>query len=240
MVKGHVVEDMFGKLKLGKDGLLRIAGLHEGTYRMVIKAPAVYTINIEVIDNELPEEVVATLGYYLNKGRALQLPPDIHPVAIASATQRGNLLEVAVAGGSRDSRGKGVRLHVVATHFVPQESTESFLSREPSAMRALTHVYPKTLYLPSRTLSEEHKYILERATQEALPGNSLPRPSLLLNPWSIGGTVTDVQNARDGTAYDRFGQSSAAPLCILTIPPSFLPSFFTLFPVLALSFLLSL
>jgi len=40
-----------------------------------------------------------------------------------------------------------------------------------------------------------------------LPGNLLPRPSLLLNPWSIGSAASTVQEAAAGGAYANFADA---------------------------------
>lgn len=54
----------------------------------------------------------------------------------------------------------------------------------PPCPPALPQLAP-TEYQSNRTLSEEYQYVLARRAAEAVPGNMLPRPSLLLNPWAV-------------------------------------------------------
>jgi hypothetical protein len=60
--------------------------------------------------------------------------------------------------------------------------------------------------MSGRQLGEEQRYILDRqalvAGGKVHPGNSLPRPQLLLNPWSVGTVASDVAQAKAGGAYD--------------------------------------
>ena len=56
-------------------------------------------------------------------------------------------------------------------------------------------------------MPEEFTYIMSRKEQQSrFPGNTLPRPGLLLNPWVVGSTETDTQTALAG---DAFGHVSA-------------------------------
>lgn len=75
------------------------------------------------------------------------------------------------------------RVHVLAHHFhddalraVPVESSEStkLFSWTPSC----------TSYLSNRRLADELLYIFQRRYTQKFPGNPLPAPGLLLNPWS--------------------------------------------------------
>ncbi|MEC8197514.1 MAG: hypothetical protein VX228_14690, partial [Pseudomonadota bacterium] len=48
-------------------------------------------------------------------------------------------------------------------------------------------------------------YVLDRQGAEKFPGNLLPRPGLILNPWSVRSTETAKKTAEKGGEYaDRF------------------------------------
>ena len=55
-------------------------------------------------------------------------------------------------------------------------------------------------------MAEEASYILNRKEHKSqFPGNTLPRPGLLLNPWVVGSTETDTQVAALGGEYADVG-----------------------------------
>ena len=45
------------------------------------------------------------------------------------------------------------------------------------------------------------RYVLDRRHKARFPGNLLPRPSLLLNPFAVKDTSTGRQHAADGSAF---------------------------------------
>jgi hypothetical protein len=52
-------------------------------------------------------------------------------------------------------------------------------------------------------MPEEVSYILSRKEHKCrFPGNTLPRPGLLLNPWVVGSTETDTQVADMGGVFE--------------------------------------
>jgi len=68
-------------------------------------------------------------------------------------------------------------------------------------------IVPKSSYLDATKLGEEAVYVLQRQSAAAFPGNLLPRPGLLLNPWAQRKTTTEEQTAASG---DAFASKSAA------------------------------
>jgi hypothetical protein len=143
-------------------------------------------------------------------------PLQVSSVSIETGGSAGRELVVRVSGGvggPRPARGKDVRLHVVASYFTPS-STEwecgASFSKNLSYPGASSTSWglPRSRYLASRTLSEETKYVLDRQNlmkgdpaAQPTPGNLLPRPSLLMNPWSLGPADSSVQDAKDGSNY---------------------------------------
>lgn len=120
------------------------------------------------------------------------------------------MLEVSVEGGFKASR----RLHITAGHFAaPWSMAGAFVTERYPELSATRWGKLRCRYLTGRTLGEEQSYILARQKLVAgsgasmFPGNSLPRPGLLLNPWSIGKTQTDRQEAKSGDSYSKVQDS---------------------------------
>ncbi|MEI6537034.1 MAG: hypothetical protein WCN98_16955, partial [Verrucomicrobiaceae bacterium] len=67
-----------------------------------------------------------------------------------------------------------------------------------------------TLYVSGRMLGEEYRYVLERRGAKKLPGNMLPRPGLLLNPWVLRNTETSIEDARAGENFLRTADGRSA------------------------------
>ena len=141
------------------------------------------------------------------------------PVTVSSIAQEGEDLVIRVSGGSSGpgpASGRDVRVHIVANFFVPPWDLGANLSRITVAGLASSRwAVPRSRYLPSRTLGEELKYVLDRQAilkgdKPPLPGNLLPRPSLLLNPWSLGVVESTTQTAAAGTAYQQHTDGAQA------------------------------
>eukprot|EP00163_Fabomonas_tropica_P032210 TRINITY_DN798_c1_g1_i1.p1 TRINITY_DN798_c1_g1~~TRINITY_DN798_c1_g1_i1.p1 ORF type:complete len:1554 (-),score=446.16 TRINITY_DN798_c1_g1_i1:323-4984(-) len=105
------------------------------------------------------------------------------------------------------------RVHVICSHFQPPEYdlAKSLGVGMANVAGPVITDYPArhTQYLSGRTLGEEYRYVLERKYAKKYTGNMLPRPSLLLNPWSTRATSTDNQEARGGEAYEKRDMAGA-------------------------------
>ena len=71
------------------------------------------------------------------------------------------------------------------------------------------------LFAAGRAIGDEYRYILERRYAKLFPGNMLPRPGLILNPWEVRSTDLEAQHLdemqRAGrTAGGRTGSMSKA------------------------------
>jgi hypothetical protein len=227
-------------------GFLLLHDLPAGQYEVTLKRPypgctaPPATITIRVL-----QAVGATVvNGYIASGNLLLEARNITPTGNGAATipecpvqiasinvesVPGSEPQVAIrVSGGRHGPGpaasKDVRVHVFATFFVSTWDAGAAFARlslpHPSYK---TCAPPLTRYLGSRTLSEEIKYVLDRQAALAsdappLPGNLLPRPSLLINPWSLGTADTEVQEAKGGSefarhrdaAYNRGGGGGAA------------------------------
>ncbi|MBP7866141.1 MAG: hypothetical protein KA419_09345 [Acidobacteria bacterium] len=96
----------------------------------------------------------------------------------------------------------GTRVHVAASRFLPDHDLFADLTpfAFPGPASALVGV-PLSDYTGGRALDDEMRYILERQRAPRLPGNTLPRPGLLLNPWAVEKTETGVQAGMAGEGY---------------------------------------
>lgn len=94
------------------------------------------------------------------------------------------------------------RVHVVGTRFVPETTLFATLGKVRSPSPGwIERFRPESHYLSGRDIGDEYRYVLERKHATRLPGNMLERPSLLLNPWSIRSTSTDVARGAEGSDY---------------------------------------
>lgn len=138
---------------------------------------------------------------------ASSAPLQITSVTVDHASQ-SVLIRVNGGVGSRGGAPayKDVRVHVLATHFVPHwDCGDSISAITMPGLSCAQLDFRSCKYLNGRTLGEEQRYVLERQEKaragRVLPGNLLPRPRLLLNPVSLGHVGTETQDAEQGDEY---------------------------------------
>ncbi len=104
---------------------------------------------------------------------------------------------------------KFTRVHVVATQHLPAFSAYNSLSstRDPEPF-ATTIPTVQSSYAAGRRIGDELRYIIDRKLAKKFPGNTLQRPSLLLNPWSVRSTQTGQQQAQAGNNFARDNKDS--------------------------------
>ncbi len=139
-------------------------------------------------------------NYLLSKDRVLEIR-DPKPLQITSLTlsPKGDMA-IKLKNATDQTR-----LHVIATRFLPAFKLFETLGAY-SFLDLSTHsiTRPISQYLSGRKIGDEYRYILERRYGAAFPGNMLKQPTLLLNPWSLGKTETEVQTAARGEEwYDK-------------------------------------
>ncbi len=175
---------------LSVDGGLYVATkLPAGDYRLWIKAENRF------IDLRLTEGVERP-GYVLGGYRRLQVvnpkPLAIKPVTVGDKTIRIDLQNATAAA----------RVHVFVTRFEPAYSAHGDLSGvTPPEPFFITNDSPISQYEAGRDIGDELRYIIDRKFSKTFPGNMLDRPSLLLNPWAVRKTETDVSEAEGGEAF---------------------------------------
>jgi hypothetical protein len=195
--------DRFDALSV-KDGYLTASKLAPGDYELRLK------------DEDRSIELKVSAGDraagWLASPRRLLEESDARPVQISGVKAAKDELRIKVENAS-----PATRVHVVGTRYLPLHSAFHELGREglPSP-RAVELGGGPSAYVSGRDLGDEYRYILERRRASRLPGNMLARPGLLLNPWAVRATQTDVAEAAGGGEYGSAGapaRSMAAPAC---------------------------
>ena len=126
------------------------------------------------------------------------------PLSISSIESKGEKLHIQLANAHSSAR-----LHVFGTAYVPTFDAHNLLALDPvPTPTAMALAIPRTLYVEERDIGEEYRYVLERLGAVKFPGNLLPRPGLILNPWSVRSTDTEKKEAKEGADYaDRKDQA---------------------------------
>ncbi|MBI5759111.1 MAG: hypothetical protein HZA46_11395 [Planctomycetales bacterium] len=188
----NFVADRFAHIKL-KDGLLVLENLPAGDYDLLVKSSG-SRLRVRITEGS------ALNNYLLGKVRTLETKP-LAPLQIASIETAANTITVRLSNAS-----KFARVHVFATRFVPEYSAFAHVSRvRDSEPYLFVPGTAETVYLTGRNIGDEYRYIIDRKLSKKYPGNTLDRPSLLLNPWAVRSTETGEQAAAGGDEFKRAG-----------------------------------
>ncbi|MCH2397595.1 MAG: hypothetical protein MK364_00690 [Pirellulales bacterium] len=190
------VSDRFEALKRVA-GALRIEGLPAGDYDLLLKRTG-QRIQLRV------SEGVRRADYLLADQRYLELRGQ-RPLRIAALEVGEQEVRIQLGEVTRFAR-----VHVFATRYQPAYSAFDHLARVYDAeplRRRLSSL--ETRYVQGRMIGDEYRYILDRRQARKFPGNTLRRPSLLLNPWPIGQSKTRRQRARQGDDFAAAGDAAA-------------------------------
>ncbi|BBM82566.1 hypothetical protein [Candidatus Uabimicrobium amorphum] len=172
-----------------KNGFLQIENLSAGDYHLWLKK-ARQRITIRVATGSKKHHTVVSAKRYLELRNR-------NPLHIVNITQQKNKLRVQLR-----NHQKNTRVHIIATHFVPEMDIFSVFGGVYSATPQSRNIQqPISIYLSGRNIGDEYRYILNRKYAKKYPGNSLARPSLLLNPWSLRDTHTTQQTAESGERW---------------------------------------
>ena len=193
---GGFATDEFDKLKL-EDGFLVARDLGPGVYRLLLKQSG-ESVGIWLLAGE------QRAGHVFNDSRVLELV-ERDPAHLAGVGVVDGALRIRVANADPLTR-----VHVVATRFVPDFDLFQAVGIAPG--RGLSNFSPArlpNLYLSGRRIGDEFRYILERRHGDALPGNMLERPEILLNPWAVRDTDAGAEELRKGEDFGRLAPGSA-------------------------------
>ena len=189
--------DRFENLSI-KNGLITISGLKEGDYDLWLKS-----LNRHVRIRIAPGE--AKYGYVLGNVRQLETKP-LKALQIESVKADDKDLVIQLSNAN-----KFARVHVLATRFAPAFPAGNHLAKitqaEPYAIRTSP---AESVYLAGRNIGDEYRYIIDRKYAKKFPGNTLERPSLLLNPWVLRSTETGEQIAAGGEDFGANGPPPAS------------------------------
>ena len=202
---GKFVRDWFSAASHDEEsGLLRIAGLPRGDF--VLSIPHALggeeKIRISVAGGNLLK------GHVVSDNRLLELPVAA-PLQISSIDTAGDTAVIQLSNANPFTR-----VHLIATYFAPvgapgfnggmDESPGSFSVDAAGYFDAWKANDWFNLFASGRNLGDEYRYIYDRQHAKRFPGNMLPRPGLLLNPWSVRKTSNRPDAlARPGTEYSQ-------------------------------------
>ncbi|HSI64147.1 MAG TPA: hypothetical protein VLE43_13555, partial [Candidatus Saccharimonadia bacterium] len=212
---GTFVSDESAKMNL-RDGFLVIEGLVAGDYSLRLRAEN-KDISIKITDGK------PVAGWLLGKNRLLETR-GAAPLQITSLQTDDAFVTVKLANFSPFTR-----VHIGASRFEAGRGIFGELGTFPrfGATEGRPAKLPN-LYAAGREIGDEYRYILERRYAKLFPGNMLPRPGLLLNPWAIQDTGLEDLMQRGGEAASQTrggtagGMSAATAERTAKVPPAFL------------------
>ena len=188
MRQGQYVADRFDAISR-EDGQWILSDLAAGDYQLTLKDLG------EVIQVRITEGVPAA-GYVLGRFRQLELR-GTNTVSIESVDVKADKIQVQLGNSSEFSR-----VHLFATTFRPEYDAYSQLAKVRDAEPASDYRVPSScLYVEGRMIGDEYRYVLDRKYAQKFPGNMLPRPELLLNPWAIRETETAIEQLADDEGF---------------------------------------
>lgn len=148
----------------------------------------------------------------------------VSPLQAATVTALNDLAVTGVEVGDQNAtlsvRGasESTRIHVLASRYVPRFAAGRNLGAiQQQVPERRFFAWDGNRFVSARKLGDEYLYILNRQRAERMPGNMLARPSLLLQPWSLGPTVTQTEQLALDEQLDRGrgeslqGDASAGP-----------------------------
>lgn len=185
------------------NGLLRVAGLRAGDYRLTFRAED-ETVLIRVAKADgAADGTIGANGVVAGANRSLSGAAPIERMRIAEAILENDGLTVRLDNAAPDAR-----IHVFATRtaadaswvYSPAEALASSIER--AGVRAGTLGEARSMYVSGRDLGDKLRYILDRRQEPGRIGNMLRKPSLLLTPWSVTDTETGEINDKAGRGWE--------------------------------------
>jgi len=167
-------------------GYLVCRDLPPGNYSLFLEDSGAH-VELKVTDGE------RVAGWILGPLRHLERRGG-RPLQITYVDASSDPVVLSVSGGSGP-----VRVHVIASSFLPAHDASSQIgARSPRERDAAEIGRSRSEYVSGRDIGDEYRYILERRHAEKYPGNMLTRPGLLINPWAVRETETEVRDAAGG------------------------------------------
>jgi hypothetical protein len=184
---GGFLRDCFDALTIER-GALRLNGLSAGDYDLWLKEEDVH-IELKVTAGVVRGTWIASDKRLLERRlRAPLLAEELRVEEHEVLLQLHNFT-------------KETRVHAVATRFAPPHDLLASLALELPGLKSAVLFKSQASYLSGRDIGEEYRYILERKCAVKFPGNNLNRPGLLLNPWAVRKTSSELRDVAAGAAY---------------------------------------
>ncbi|MEQ1826759.1 MAG: hypothetical protein ABL921_12470 [Pirellula sp.] len=183
--RGETVSAIHSDKVTTQSGLLKIAGLEPGTYRLVDYASGQST-RISVVKGQNQDDVLVGNRRILETNR-------VRPVHIENVSVLNDKVEIQI--GNHDAF---VRTHVIANAFVPAVGYRTSLPAPSFPISSLTRMRIPSFYLNSMKLDEEYQYVLQRQLANKYLGSLLQQPSVILNPWELSVTQNATKEAGAG------------------------------------------
>ncbi len=194
------------------NGILRIAGLPAGNYRLTLRdrGKSCRLSVAKTAANPVAGGVVAGLSRSLTDTGN----PNLLRIASAAFDKRG-ALTVRLANATSDAR-----IHVVAARTRESSSAYTQFAELHTWREVATGTWGgrPTEYVSGRNLGDKLRYVLDRRDQPARIGNMLFRPSLLLTPWSTSETATKDITFQDGADWAAGDEPAAAMMAAGCVP----------------------
>ena len=195
---GVAARDCTDRVRLDRRALV-IDGLEPGRYQLACRgwpASIAITVAVPAIDR--------ARGWSTSGQTMVELSPPL-PL-IRDLSSEGAEIVVRLSDAGPDTR-----VHVIATVFRPMTAMRQSLAQTPPGGRIFPVTPVLSDYVSGRDIGDEYRYILDRRGAARRPGVLLEKPSLLLDPWALRATSTEVQTAVAGDELSAKARRMAAP-----------------------------
>ena len=186
-------KDLFEVASL-EGGYVVLSDLEAGDYSVQLTSDngATHNLTVRIAEGSATDRFVTGDSRYLEVA-------DSKPLQIETVTHDDSELTVRLNGHDQFAR-----VHVFANTFLPDHSHFGSLAGiSHRGLRSRKQTPVRSYYVEGREIGDELRYILERRSADRFPGNMNERPAVLLNPWAVRSTQTDVQDAQRGTDFGK-------------------------------------
>ena len=197
-IRSNQIVAIANELVRAENSLLRIEGLKIGVYRLTDHETNQSAV-IRVADGGIKD------GLAIAKGWVSQAS-NLKRTTIRSTEWKDNKLTIELGNINANTR-----VHILATPFDHSRSAKQTLARPWPSSHETALPIPSSLYVDSLKLDEEYQYILDRRGAKHYPGNMLPTPSVLIQPWELEVTRALEDRAAGGDPMPKLAPGSPAP-----------------------------
>ncbi|MCY2975649.1 MAG: hypothetical protein NTW52_13400 [Planctomycetota bacterium] len=178
-----------------QNGVIKIEKLPAGLYQLTDHLIG-QSIRIRIVESRHGGAAQEKLLSDLVVGASTALEKDHYvPVHVSKASIVNDNLTIQIQNADA-----ATRVHIVAMPFDQSPSLVSSLTSVPIAPNSSKLNPTPSFYIDSMKLDEEYQYVLARQLAKKYPGNMLPQPSVLQNPWELSVTNNESQLAAAGDA----------------------------------------